>query len=66
MTNVGLETRSPFRAPLQHPPASFLLKELESALSRYETTELKSPRKMPWMEEPGRLQSVGSLRVRHD
>ena len=23
-------------------------------------------RKMPWMEEPGRLQSMGSLRVRHD
>ena len=22
--------------------------------------------KIPWMEEPGRLQSVGSLRVRHD
>ena len=22
--------------------------------------------KLPWMEEPGRLQSVGSLRVRHD
>ena len=23
-------------------------------------------RKIPWMEEPGRLQSMGSLRVRHD
>ena len=22
--------------------------------------------KIPWMEEPGRLQSVGSLRVAHD
>ena len=22
--------------------------------------------KVPWMEEPGRLQSTGSLRVRHD
>ena len=22
--------------------------------------------KIPWMEEPGRLQSTGSLRVRHD
>ena len=22
--------------------------------------------KVPWMEEPGRLQSMGSLRVRHD
>ena len=22
--------------------------------------------KIPWMEEPGKLQSVGSLRVRHD
>ena len=23
-------------------------------------------RKIPWMEEPGRLQSTGSQRVRHD
>ena len=23
-------------------------------------------RKIPWTEKPGRLQSVGSLRVRHD
>ena len=22
--------------------------------------------KIPWMEEPGRLRSMGSLRVRHD
>ena len=22
--------------------------------------------KIPWMEEPGRLQSMGSLRVKHD
>ena len=22
--------------------------------------------KIPWMEEPGRLQTTGSLRVRHD
>ena len=22
--------------------------------------------KIPWMEEPGGLQSIGSLRVRHD
>ena len=22
--------------------------------------------KIPWIEEPGRLQSMGSLRVRHD
>jgi len=24
------------------------------------------PWKIPWMEEPGRLQSMGSQRVRHD
>ena len=24
------------------------------------------PWKIPWTEEPGRLQSMGSLRVRHD
>jgi len=34
--------------------------------------ELKAPHsstlawKIPWVEEPGRLQSMGSLRVRHD
>ena len=25
-----------------------------------------SPGKIPWMEEPGRLQSMGSLRVRQE
>lgn len=43
-TNAGLETRSQFRVLLQHPTASFVLKELESALARCETTELKRSR----------------------
>ena len=29
-------------------------------------TEKSMAWKIPWMEEPGRLQSMGSLRVRHD
>ena len=28
--------------------------------------EIKLAWKIPWMEEPGRLQSMGSLRVGHD
>ena len=27
---------------------------------------LETVKKIPWIEEPGRLQSMGSLRVRHD
>ena len=30
------------------------------------TTRVFSPRESPWTEEPGRLQSMGSQRVRHD
>ena len=39
-------------------------------LAEYEITVLNFSSilawKIPWMEEPGRLQSVGSLRVGHD
>ena len=35
----------------------------EKAMAPYSSTVA---RKIPWMEEPGRLQSMGSLRVRHD
>ena len=31
-----------------------------------ELTPVLLPGKIPWMEEPGRLQSMGLLRVRHD
>ena len=36
---------------------------LEKAMATHPTTLTW---KLPWMEEPGRLQSMGSLRVRHD
>ena len=35
----------------------------EKAMAPHSST---LPWKIPWMEEPGRLQSMGSLRVRHD
>ena len=35
----------------------------EKAMATHSSTVA---RKIPWMEEPGRLQSMGSLRVRHD
>ena len=36
---------------------------LENAMAPHSSTLAW---KIPWMEEPGRLQSIGSLRVRHD
>ena len=38
-------------------------REWEKAMAPHSRT---LPWKIPWMEEPGRLQSMGSLRVRHD
>ena len=35
----------------------------EKAMAPYSSTVAQ---KIPWMEEPDRLQSMGSLRVRHD
>ena len=36
---------------------------LEKAMAPHSST---AARKIPWMEEPGGLQSMGSLRVGHD
>ena len=41
----------------------FLAWQSEKAMAPYSSTFAW---KIPWMEEPGRLQSMGSLRVRHD
>ena len=37
--------------------------ETEKAMASHSSTLAW---KTPWMEEPGRLQSMGSLRIRHD
>ena len=42
---------------------SYLLSFLEKAMAPHSST---LARKIPWMEEHGRLQSMGSLRVGHD
>ena len=41
----------------------FLIEVLEKAMAPHSSTLAW---KIPWMEEPGRLQSMGSQRVRHD
>ena len=38
-------------------------RELEKAMAPHSSTLAWE---IPWMEEPGRLQSMGSLKVRHD
>ena len=48
---------------LQHDLLSSSFHFLEKAMAPYSSTLAW---KIPWMEEPGRLQSMGSLRVRHD
>ena len=40
-----------------------LERDMEKAMAPHSSTLAW---KIPWMEEPGRLQSMGSLRVRHD
>ena len=42
---------------------SYIKKGLEKAVAPHSSTLAW---KIPWMEEPGRLQSMGSLRVGHD
>ena len=47
-------------------PQNFLLcleSKMEKAMAPHSSTLAW---KIPWMEEPGRLQSMGSLRVGHD
>ena len=40
-----------------------LMHIMEKAMAAHSSTPAW---KIPWTEEPGRLQSMGSLRVRHD
>ena len=51
------------RVKLRHSFWMVLSKCLEKAMAPHSSTLAW---KIPWMEEPGRLQSMGSLRVRHD
>ena len=42
---------------------TFIMQPLEKAMAPHSSTLAW---KIPWMEKPGRLQSMGSLRVGHD
>ena len=56
LLNCGKETQVPSYREERGPP-------LEKAMAPHSRTPAW---KIPWTEEPGRLQSMGSLRVRHD
>ena len=59
-----LDKRLKIEKKLRDIPLNAELKiELLSAMAPHSSTLAW---KIPWMEEPGRLQSMGSLRVRHD
>jgi len=59
-----LDKRLKIEKKLRNIPLNAELKiELLSAMAPHSSTLAW---KIPWMEEPGRLQSMGSLRVRHD
>ena len=40
--------------------------ELEKEMKEMKSTPVRLLGKIPWMEEPGRLKSMGSQRVGHD
>ena len=42
---------------------TYMQSNLEKAMAPHSSTLAW---KIPWMEEPGRLQSMGSLKVKHD
>ena len=53
----------PVQTVASWPAYRFLRKLTEKAMAPHSSTLAWG---IPWMEEPGRLQSMGSLRVRHD
>ena len=59
MKKVG-KTTMPFRYDLNQIPYDYTM---ERAMAPHSSTLAW---RIPWTEEPGRLQSMGSLRVRHD
>ena len=54
--------------------AYYIFQGIENIISNYEVVSEKAMAphsstlawKIPWVEKPGKLQSMGSLRVRHD
>ena len=65
---VGVKAKQTQSSPVQtrvHPSgfSSHLSSSAEKAMAPHSSTLAW---KIPWTEEPGRLQSMGSLRVRHD
>ena len=59
----GCKESDTTKRPSTHPFSQGLWPFLEKAMAPHSSTLAW---KIPWMEEPGRLQSMGSLRVRHD
>ena len=49
-----------------HPVRYFVVAHDLSQRRQWHPTPVLLPGKIPWMEEPGKLQSMGLLRVRHD
>ena len=62
--SLGLEWKLTFSSPVAIPEFSKFAGILSAALSQHHL--LGFAWKIPWTEEPGRLQSMGSLRVGHD
>ena len=58
-----METMAGALIPSDHVSFTFLVPSSEKAMAPDSSTLAW---KIPWMEEPGRLQSMGLLRVRHD
>ena len=61
-TGIPKEAQNPLQTESWHFSLSIAL-SLEKAMTTHSSTLAW---KIPWMEEPGRLQSMGSLRVGHD
>ena len=61
MRNAGLE-----EAQAGIKIAGRNINNLRYGRRQWQPTSILLPGKIPWMEEPGRLQSMGSLRVGHD
>jgi len=72
LTCRSLVTSKYHHLPPPSPTPHFQTGSIDSSSELYFERHQMAPhfstvaQKIPWMEEPGRLQSTGSLRVRHD